>query len=241
MSGQRAGEQGSARVMLGVCADDAYSGIQALKAWVTELQLPKGPLHGMDREGVPLDMSTFGAVYIKYNSLPTGSDDPPGTAVLSGYNGGFRGIYFNPVLPDGEFRQYAVLPLDLFAREKITIALEAAAGNGKESENSMPSAGARVVSAVEAGSNTRSRASELDVNELQSKITNLPSVLEMVALGIGIHVLSSDDKGTVRLQYEGPPKLRRAVEMQIRNELRQMAQPIRSVEFVESAEASETS
>ena len=74
------------RLMLGICAADAAEGVQTLKAWVTGLGLPKGPLHGMDKDGEPLDMSTFGSVYIKYNSRPN-SDDPPGTSLLSGYNG----------------------------------------------------------------------------------------------------------------------------------------------------------
>ena len=74
------------RLMLGICASDAAEGVQTLKAWVTALDLPKGPLHGMDKDGEPLDMSTFGSVYLKYNSRP-GSDDPAGTALLSGYNG----------------------------------------------------------------------------------------------------------------------------------------------------------
>ena len=74
------------RLMLGICASDAMEGVQTLKAWVTGLGLPKGPLHGMDKDGEPLDMSTFGSVYIKYNSRPN-SDDPPGTSLLSGYNG----------------------------------------------------------------------------------------------------------------------------------------------------------
>ena len=102
------------RIMLGFCADDAAAGVAALKAWVTALGLPKGTLHGMDRDGVPLDMTTFGAVYIKYSSQSLSPGDPPGTAILSGYGGDFRGVYFNPQLPDGAFRQYAVLPLGLF-------------------------------------------------------------------------------------------------------------------------------
>ena len=105
----------SGRLALGICAEDANAGLQTLKAWVTALALPKGPLHGMDKDGVPLDMSSFGAVYIKYNSRPGSAVDPPGTAALSGYNGDFRGVYFNPVLPDGVFRQYAVLPLQVIA------------------------------------------------------------------------------------------------------------------------------
>ncbi len=106
----------SQRVMLGICADNAEAGVAALKAWVEGLRLPKGRLHGMDRDGVPLDMASFGSVYIKYNSAggSTGGSIP-GDAMLNGYAGAFRGVYFGPALPDGEFRQYAVLPLALFA------------------------------------------------------------------------------------------------------------------------------
>ena len=34
------------------------------------------------------------------------------------YGGDFRGVYFNPELGDGEFRQYAVLPIDLFEKPR---------------------------------------------------------------------------------------------------------------------------
>lgn len=74
------------RVMLGICASDADAGVAALKGWVGGLALPKGVLHGMDVNGVPIDMSTFGAVYLKYNSEPGASGDPPGTAIISGYS-----------------------------------------------------------------------------------------------------------------------------------------------------------
>ena len=105
------------RVMLGICAEDASEGVAALKQWVTALELPRGVLHGMDKDGVPLDMSTFGHVYIKYNSLPT-ERDGAGTANLAGYGGDFRGVYLNVDLQDGQFRQYAVLPLNLFGSEE---------------------------------------------------------------------------------------------------------------------------
>ncbi|KAJ1472810.1 hypothetical protein T484DRAFT_1574581, partial [Baffinella frigidus] len=91
--------------MLGFCGDDASQAVEALKAWITALALPRGMLHGMDKEGVPIDMSIFGAVYIKYSS--TGAEVP-----YAWYDGAFRGVYFNPQLPDGEFRQYAVTPHD---------------------------------------------------------------------------------------------------------------------------------
>mmetsp|Transcript_43763 Transcript_43763/g.102989 ORF Transcript_43763/g.102989 Transcript_43763/m.102989 type:complete len:314 (+) Transcript_43763:89-1030(+) len=103
-------------VMLGICAESAEAGVHALKEWVSALNLPRGKLHGMDEEGVPIDMSNFGAVYIKYMSQG-GQVFEPGDANLNGYDGSYRGVYFNPVLADGEFRQYAVLPLDLFHGE----------------------------------------------------------------------------------------------------------------------------
>ena len=132
------------RLMLGICAADAAEGLATLKRWVGSLGLPRGTLHGMDDDGVPIDMSDFGAVYIKYdssalhpvhcprraptlgapltpgtvcgpgttrcrwvgpsplplphlpqhryNSMPVG-DDAPGSALLSGYGGPFRGVY----------------------------------------------------------------------------------------------------------------------------------------------------
>lgn len=67
----------------------------------------------MDKDGKALDMSDFGSVYIKYSSTG-GQISASGDAMLNGYSGSFRGVYFNPILPDGEFRQYAVLPLWLF-------------------------------------------------------------------------------------------------------------------------------
>ena len=42
----------SSRVMLGICAPDAAAGLAALKAWVTDLGLPRGKLHGLDIDGV---------------------------------------------------------------------------------------------------------------------------------------------------------------------------------------------
>lgn len=67
----------------------------------------------MDKDGKPLDMTNFGSVFIKYSSTG-GQFSECGDAMLNGYQGSYRGVYFNPVLADGEFRQYAVLPLQLF-------------------------------------------------------------------------------------------------------------------------------
>ncbi|VEU33478.1 unnamed protein product [Pseudo-nitzschia multistriata] len=112
------------RCMLGICAPSAEDGVAALKAWVTALELPRGLLHGMDKDGVPIDLS--GSVYIKYNSggVYTFADIrksglgfdalwKPGDALLESYDGTYRGVYFQVELQDGEFRQYLV-PLDIF-------------------------------------------------------------------------------------------------------------------------------
>lgn len=112
------------RCILGICAQSAEEGIATLKAWVTALALPRGLLHGMDKDGVPIDLS--GGVYIKYNSggVYTFSDIrksglgfdalwKPGDALLEPYDGTYRGVYFQVELQDEEFRQYLV-PLDVF-------------------------------------------------------------------------------------------------------------------------------
>jgi len=119
----------SQRVMLGICAHDPGSGVAELKSWVEGLGLPRGKLHGMDRDGIPLDMTDFGPCYIKYNSLPTGNGDPAGTALLSGYGGDFRGVYFSPDLGDDAFDQYGVIPLGLFGSGASGLPLLSAVGS----------------------------------------------------------------------------------------------------------------
>lgn len=112
------------RCMLGICAPSAEEGIATLKSWVTSLELPRGLLHGMDKDGVPLEIT--GSVYIKYNTggvlsfadirkIGMGFDAlwKPGDAMLEMYDGTYRGVYFQVELSDGEFRQY-LLPLDTF-------------------------------------------------------------------------------------------------------------------------------
>jgi Domain of unknown function (DUF1824) len=115
------------RCMLGICASSTQEGVAALKSWVTKLGLPRGLLHGMDTDGVPLEID--GGVYIKYNSggvysfaeirkSGLGFDAlwKPGDALLEPYDGNYRGVYFQVELTDGEFRQYLV-PLDTFTMD----------------------------------------------------------------------------------------------------------------------------
>ena len=243
------------RLMLGICASDAASGVQTLKAWVTALGLPKGPLHGMDKDGVPLDMSDFGSVYIKYSSLPLGQD-PGGCAMLSGYTGEFRGVYFNPSLADGQFRQFAVLPLDLFASEEPIELSAAAMPSSSAAMNSSSSAAAaappaaRAVSETRAGSNTRGAGSvgqqrkaaaaaaaaastNGGVGGVEETLRALPLLASLSPLGIEIGVAGRNDDGLVRLSYAGPPKLRRAVEVQVRTALTDADPRVASVEFVD--------
>jgi hypothetical protein len=118
------------RCMLGICASSVQEGIATLKAWVAALQLPRGLLHGMDKDGIPLDIQ--GAVYIKYNSggVYTFTDIrksgmgfdalwKPGDALLEEYDGSYRGVYFQVELTDQQFRQFLV-PLALFEPEQTS-------------------------------------------------------------------------------------------------------------------------
>lgn len=124
---ERSQDSTTGRCMLGICASSLEEGIFTLKSWVTSLQLPRGLLHGADKDGVQLELD--GAVYIKYNSggvytfedirkSGLGFDAlwKPGDALLEPYDGSYRGVYFQVELSDGEFRQYLV-PLDTFVFE----------------------------------------------------------------------------------------------------------------------------
>lgn len=117
------------RVQLGICAGDVSEAIRTLKQWVGGLRLPKGLLHGLDVDGVPVEI--LGPIYVKYSTggamtfsemreSKRGFDSlwRPGDAVLETYDGDFRGVYFNAELQDDVFRQYGVLPLDLFDENK---------------------------------------------------------------------------------------------------------------------------
>jgi len=121
---ERTTDSTTGRCMLGICASSVQEGVAALKAWVTALHLPRGLLHGMDKDGVPLDIE--GGVYIKYNSGGVYSFEDirksglgfeslwkPGDALIEPYDGTYRGVYFQVELVDGEFRQFLV-PLDTF-------------------------------------------------------------------------------------------------------------------------------
>jgi len=100
-------------LVFGICAGSAEEGLEELKGLVGTLAVKRGRLHGMDTDGVPRDMREFGPVFIRYVSAS-------GDAYLSGYDGTYRGIYFTPTLPDGEFRQYGVLPLGLWKEANRT-------------------------------------------------------------------------------------------------------------------------
>jgi hypothetical protein len=121
---ERSQDSTTGRCMLGICASSPEEGIATLKSWVAALQLPRGLLHGMDKDGVPLEIE--GGVYIKYNSGGVYSFSAirksglgfdalwkPGDVLLEPYDGTYRGVYFQVELADGEFRQYLV-PMDTF-------------------------------------------------------------------------------------------------------------------------------
>jgi hypothetical protein len=102
-----------------------------LKSWVSALSLPRGLLHGMDVDGKPIPPEELGSIYIKYNTggcmtftdmRKTGMGFDalwrPGDCVLEMYDGDFRGVYFSVELKDSIFRQFGVLPTDLFLEEE---------------------------------------------------------------------------------------------------------------------------
>eukprot|EP00747_Dinoflagellata_sp_TGD_P210401 gnl/TRDRNA2_/TRDRNA2_83676_c0_seq1.p1 gnl/TRDRNA2_/TRDRNA2_83676_c0~~gnl/TRDRNA2_/TRDRNA2_83676_c0_seq1.p1 ORF type:complete len:303 (-),score=43.82 gnl/TRDRNA2_/TRDRNA2_83676_c0_seq1:113-1021(-) len=122
----------SMRVMMGICAHNVSMGVAILDAWVNDLGLPQGkiyvgPVEGtcrrrramevkwgtvyvkQQRDGAvkynPLTQLT-GAVYVKYNS-------DTGDAYMTAYDGEVRGVLFTPELDDGNFHQFAYLPLEL--------------------------------------------------------------------------------------------------------------------------------
>jgi len=128
---QRSANSSEGRIMLGICAENVDEALLGLKTWVPALNLPRGLLHGMDVDGKPKAPEELGSVYVKYNTggcmtftqmrrTGMGFDAlwRPGDAVLEMYDGDFRGIYFNVELRDGEFRQFGVLPTDLFLEEE---------------------------------------------------------------------------------------------------------------------------
>ena len=74
-------QQKQHRCILGICAETAEEGVQALSSWVTALQLPRGLVFGLDHDGVPITTSTDEnknntnnkkkqerGIYLKYNS-----------------------------------------------------------------------------------------------------------------------------------------------------------------------------
>ena len=110
-----------------ICPSGIIIFSSGLKSFVTSLHLPRGLLHGMDVDGVPIPPEDLGSVYIKYNTggCRTFSELresgigleglwKPGDAFLERYEGEYRGVYLNVELEDGIFRQYGVLPTDLF-------------------------------------------------------------------------------------------------------------------------------
>jgi len=127
-------------VRLGVCASDAMTAIATLGTWVQNLNLPRGLIYGADVDGEQINLDEFGGAYIKYSrsgslqrrpeadvvrrekgdsgAVRSSSRLSSGDAVLSPYGGGLRGVHLT-VGSGARFRQYSVLPLDLFDTKMI--------------------------------------------------------------------------------------------------------------------------
>jgi hypothetical protein len=81
-----------------------------LRAWITNLAVPRGVLRAVDENNNEVNLNDWDevSVYVKYNS----SDN--GDAYMKPYKGEYFGVLFQPLLTDGEFRQYGDLPLSTF-------------------------------------------------------------------------------------------------------------------------------
>ena len=123
-SRERSLDSTKGRCLLGICASSAEEGIATLKSWVTALELPRGLIHGMDKDGEPVPMD--GGVYLKYNTGGSLSFSDirksglgfdalwrPGDVLVESYDGAYRGVYFQVELEDDVFRQFLV-PLGIF-------------------------------------------------------------------------------------------------------------------------------
>jgi len=172
-----------------------------------------------------------------------------------------RGVYFNPSLADGEFRQYAVLPLDLFA-DATAVELSAAAGTAGTAAPVARDAPV-AVSEAGAGGNTRSgggsvgqqrKAAEaaeaataatagtaadaapqpdpLQLAEVRELLSGLPLLASLTPRGVSLEVVEvAAAEGLVRLRYTGPHKVRLAVEVKIRTALLEAEPRVRRVEY----------
>ncbi len=148
----------------------------------------------MDKEGQPLDMSDFGPVYIKYTSAG-GEISDQGDAMLNGYGGSYRGVYFNPVLADGEFRQYAVLPLFLFDSRNSSAATAAATGTAVPARPASAAAPAPIEvgaggAAPDAGRQAGARTS-WSADRVRELLAGVSATLDQ--LGASVEVLAVDD------------------------------------------------
>jgi len=101
-------------ITLGFCAPNLQAGLDALKGYVGQNALPRGLLHGMDIDGVPVEIS--GAVYIRYCSGR--GQWHPGDAKVDNYDGEYEGVYVNVDFGKNDKRQWGVMPLDLFVEEE---------------------------------------------------------------------------------------------------------------------------
>eukprot|EP00897_Mesotaenium_endlicherianum_P003099 jgi/Mesen1/2817/ME000172S01967 len=88
--------------LLGVCANDATSGIASLREWTHALECPMSEPKVMEGSEKPEALDVGAPVYIKYNARTTESYVTP-------YQGSYRGV----IIQLGQ-RQVGHLPLDLF-------------------------------------------------------------------------------------------------------------------------------
>uniref|UniRef100_A0A7S1BDM7 Uncharacterized protein n=1 Tax=Corethron hystrix TaxID=216773 RepID=A0A7S1BDM7_9STRA len=121
-------EFGGGRITLGICAPNVGEALACLKGYVGANALPRGLLHGMDEDGVPIAIE--GPVYVRYcnggcrtfaemrrSRLGWEGLWHPGDASVETYNGEYAGVYVNVEMEEAEGRQWGLMPLDLFTED----------------------------------------------------------------------------------------------------------------------------
>jgi len=120
----------------------------------------------------------------------------------------------NVDLDDGEFRQYAVLPNDLFGTSS-----DATLSPPAPTRTSSPPAPPQTQASDEPAS--------MPLDEAAVRKTLAPLMPALAELGATVEVDEvSEAQGYVIMQYEGPPKHKRSIEMLLRNDFRSLKRVI---------------
>ena len=79
---------------------------------------------------------------------------------------------------------------------------------------------------------TAAGSGPLQVQDVRETLDALPLLSDLSPLGITIGVVAADADGAVRLEYTGPPRLQKAVALQVRTALREADPRVRRADFI---------